>query len=227
MLFQQNLVLGNGIKWTLFRKELSTMENEKMSGSSCGNIRVLIVDDSGFSRSLINKELNEIGIGNDQIKQSPSGADAISKIKSESFDLFILDIIMAGIDGIGVLKEVKQNQPNAKVIMCSGSNSDEIIKEVVELGIDAFLVKPYQSETFKTALCRTVCIEMEECSNLTFWEAKCHVCDSKMIEVNLINTVSFCCPNSCMTIGPLMNPLVSQSELDEDYKKAIERRNKQ
>ena len=202
------------------------MENEKMSDSNCSNVRVLIVDDSGFSRNLINKELNEIGIENDQIKQSPNGADAISKIKSEPFDLFILDIIMAGIDGIGVLKEVKQNQPNAKVIMCSGSNSDEIIKEVVGLGIDAFLVKPYQSETFKTALCRTVCLEREECKNRIFWEAKCHVCDAKMIEVNLINTVSFSCPNSCMTIGPLMNPLVSQTELDEDYKKAIERRNK-
>lgn len=202
------------------------MENEKMNGSSSENIRVLIVDDSGFSRNLISKELNQIGIENEQIKQSPSGADAISKIKAEQFDLFILDIIMAGIDGIAVLKEVKQQQPNSKVIMCSGSNSDEIIKEVVGLGIDAFLVKPYQSETFKTALCRTLCIAGEDCKNRIFWQAKCHVCDSKMIEVNLINTVSFCCPNSCMTIGPLMNPLVSQSELDEDYQKALEKRNK-
>ena len=203
------------------------MEDEKCNISTCGNLKVLIVDDSGFSRTLISRELNEIGIENEQIQQSPSGADAISKIKSQEFDLFILDIIMEGIDGIGVLKEVKQYQPTAKVIMCSGSNSDEIIKAVIELGIDAFLVKPYQSETFKKALCRTLSTELECCKNITeHWNAKCHVCDCRMIEVNLINTMSFCCPNGCMTIGPLMNVLVSQSELDEDYKKAVEGRTK-
>ena len=45
-----------------------------------------------------------------------------------------------------------------------------------------------------------------------------------MIEVNLINTVQFYCPKGCMTIGPLMNPLVSQIELDEDYEKARQKR---
>ena len=202
------------------------MENQKPNGSNYGSVQVLIVDDSGFSRNLINRELNEIGISNEQIQQSPSGADAISKIEFQQFDLFILDIIMAGIDGIGVLKEVRKQQPNAKVIMCSGSNSEEIINEVIALGIDAFLVKPYQSETFKKALHRILPNQLEYCKdNIDCWEAKCHVCDQKMVEVNLINTVSFCCPNGCMTIGPLVYALVSQSEFDEDYKKAIEKRN--
>lgn len=200
------------------------MENKE--GRLYEKIQVLIVDDSGFSRSLLNKELNEMGIGNDQIEESPSGADALIKIKSKPFDLFILDIIMAGIDGIGVLREVRKSQPNAKVIMCSGSNSDEIINEVIELGIDAFLVKPYQSETFKKAVCRIAPTGVKCCSSITdYWQATCHICDRKMIEVNLINTVQFYCPKRCMTIGPLMNPLVSQRELDEDYEKAKQKRN--
>lgn len=201
------------------------MENEKSSFDD--NIQILIVDDSGFSRSLINKELNSMGIRNDQIQQSPNGVDALIQIQAKQFDLFILDIIMEEIDGIAVLKSVKKNQPSAKVIMCSGSNSDGIIKEIIELGIDAFLVKPYQSEAFKKVICRILPTQVEVCSGIKneYWEAKCHRCDCKMIEVDLINTVQFYCPNGCMTIGPLMNPLVSQRELDEDYEKARQKRN--
>lgn len=194
---------------------------------SCDKMQVLIVDDSSFSRRMINKELNEIGISNEQIQQSGTGDDALSKIQGQQFDLFILDIIMVGIDGIAVLQEVKKKQPHAKVIMCSGSNSDEIITDLIDLGMDAFIVKPYESEVFKKAVCRTVGMRVASCcsGNNDYWVAKCHKCDAKMIEMNLINTVSFFCPNKCMTIGPLMNVLVNQKELDEDYEQALKKRN--
>jgi two-component system chemotaxis response regulator CheY len=189
-------------------------------------IQILIVDDSGFSRLLINKEIMEMGIENCLIQQSGSGADAFRKIKSQPFDLFILDIVMEGIDGIDVLKEVRKNQPTAKVIMCSGTHSDEIIKELIELGIDEFIVKPYKSEVFKKAVCRTLGIQME-CCNETVDElkVKCHICDSKMIELSLTNTVSFFCPRNCMTIGPLVYALANQEELTRDYEIAMKNRN--
>lgn len=202
-------------------------ENElgKKKYSSWEEIRVLLVDDSGFSRTLINRELTEMGIENCQIHQSGSGEDAVNKIKSQEYDLFVLDIIMEGIDGIDVLKEVKKQQPHAKVIMCSGSHSDEIIKELIGLQIDEFIVKPYKSQVFKKALCRTLGMELPCCQDMTdYLLIKCHVCDSRMIEVNLTNTVSFFCPNNCMTIGPLVNALATQTELDADYEKALKHR---
>lgn len=199
---------------------------EQGNSKSCDKLQVLIVDDSGFSRRMINKELNAIGISDDQIQQSGTGDDAFGKIQVQQFDLFILDIIMDGIDGISVLKEVKKNQPNAKVIMCSGSNSDEIIADLIELGIDAFIVKPYESEVFKKAVCRTLAMQQACCCGVNdYWIAKCHKCDAKMIEMNLINTVSFFCPHKCMTIGPIMNVLVNQNELNEDYNMARQKRN--
>jgi|GEM_PF-831249 len=223
----------------LFSKELIKVENEKFgveepitpkelgkqNNGICENIQVLIVDDSSFSRCLIKKELNEIGIKNHQIQQSGNGADAVSKIKLQQFDLFILDVVMEGIDGISVLKEVKKNQHNAKIIMCSSSNSDELIKELINLGIDVFVGKPYKSETFKMTVCRTLHMQLEYYNSMNdYWVAKCHICDRKMIGVNLINTVGFFCPNNCMKIGPLANALVTQNELDKDYEKAIKNR---
>lgn len=201
------------------------MENEKCELD--GGIQVLIVDDSNFSRCLINKELNQIGIKDHQIQQSCSGADALSKIESQQFGLFVLDIVMEGIDGISVLKEAKNFQPNAKVIMCSSTNSDEVIKDLIELGIDAFIVKPYKTEAFKKAVCRTLRIQPEGCNSMSdYLVTQCHICDHRMIEVDWINTVGFFCPNNCMKIGPLPTILVTQTELDEDYAKAMQKRNK-
>ncbi|WP_346352965.1 response regulator [Azotosporobacter soli] len=177
-------------------------------------IKVLVVDDSGFSRTLIGKELNRAGIENQQIKQAASGEEAVVQMQTTRFELFILDIIMTGIDGIAVLKEVKKTQPDAKIIMCSGTNSEDVIKEIVRLGIDAFIVKPYRSETFDKVLRRILDLPREVSGE---WSAKCHVCDAKMVEVDSIDMVSFFCPQTCMKIGPLSNVLVTQAELDQDY----------
>jgi len=200
---------------------------EQSTVSSNKNINILVVDDSSFSRRMIIKELTEIGFSNQHIMQSDSGKDALEKLQSQQFDLFILDIVMVEIDGIAVLKEVKKNQPNAKVIMCSGSNSIELIKDLIDLGIDAFIVKPYKSEDFKRAVCRSLPTLEHSNNTNNYLVAKCHICNHEMIEVNLINTLIFYCPNNCMQIGPLANALVTQQELDKDYEDAVRGRKKE
>ena len=190
-------------------------------------IRILVVDDSGFSRNVIIKELNELGIKAEQIHQAVSGTDALRKIQERTFDIYILDIVMPEIDGITILKKIRMIQPSAKVVMCSGNSSDEIVKEVIELGINAFVVKPIMSAEFKKAVLRNVPSLSEAACSQDMKDqllAKCHVCDSEMIEVSLMNTVSFYCPNNCMQLGPIVHALASQSELDKDYEAAKHKR---
>ena len=187
------------------------------------DIRILVVDDSGFSRSIIIKELNGLGIKAEQIHQAVSGADALREIQETLFDLYILDIVMPEVDGITILKKIRMIQPNAKVVMCSGNSSDEIVKEVIKLGINAFVVKPIMSADLKKAVLRNLpSLSMSACSQDMKDQliAKCHVCDSEMIEVSLMNTISFYCPHSCMQLGPIVHTLASQSELDKDYEAA-------
>ena len=183
-------------------------------------LQILIVDDSGFSRAMMIRELTGLGIDAGQIDQAGSGAEALAKLADRQFDLYILDIVMTGIDGIAVLKQVKQQQPDARIIMCSGSSAPELVKESVSLGIDAFIVKPYKAEDFVRAVCRSLPGLSEMCEPVEQLTVKCHVCDCKMIEVNSINTVSFYCPNSCMQIGPVVYALATQQQFDEDYARA-------
>lgn len=183
-------------------------------------VQILIVDDSGFSRAMMVKELNGLGFDNSQIKQAGSGDEALTMLAEQPFDLFILDIVMTGIDGIAVLKAVKQKQPTAKIIMCSGSSSPELVKESILLGTDAFVVKPYKAEDFVRAVCSNLPAAESICGPVECLHVKCHVCDQKMIEVNSLNTVSFFCPKNCMQIGPVVYALASQQHFDEDYARA-------
>jgi CheY-like chemotaxis protein len=180
-------------------------------------VQILIVDDSGFSRAMMVRELVGLGIDNSQIKQAGNGDEALAMLDEQPFDLFILDIVMTGIDGIAVLKAVKQKQPNARIIMCSGSSSPELVKESIQLGTDAFIVKPYKAEDFTRAVCSNLPRTESVCGPVSCLHVKCHVCDKKMIEVNSLNTVSFFCPQSCMQIGPVVYALASQQNFDEDY----------
>ena len=182
--------------------------------------QILIVDDSGFSRAMMVRELTGLGIDASQIRQAGSGAEALAMMTDQPFDLFILDIVMTGIDGIAVLKEVKRRQPSAKIVMCSGSSAPELVKESVSLGIDGFIVKPYQAEDFIRVVCGTLPGVSASCVIGEPLQVKCHVCDSKMIEVNSLNTVSFYCPNGCMQIGPVVYALATQQHFDEDYDRA-------
>lgn len=178
-------------------------------------MRILIVDDSNFTLNTLLKELTAMGIGAEEIESADNGADALKKIEIQAYDLFILDIVMPGIGGLDVLKRVNQVQPGAKIIMCSGTSSNEMIDELAGLGIHAFLAKPIHSGDFSKAVGRLLFNRAEGCL-----VARCHVCDKEMIEVDHVHTVHFFCPNHCMQIGPLMKVLATQEELDKDYQKA-------
>ena len=139
--------------------------------------QILIVDDSGFSRAMMVRELTGLGVDAGQIQQAGSGAEALAKLAEQPFDLFILDIVMTGIDGIAVLKEAKQRQPSAKIVMCSGSSAPELVKESVSLGIDGFIVKPYKAEDFIRVVCGT----------LPDLSANCETCEP--LHVNVMSVI--------------------------------------
>ena len=90
-------------------------------------LSVLVVDDSPFARAMLLRALVDIGFREAQVFQAPNGEEVLQAIKERAFSLVILDIVMTGIDGVSVLREIKKIHPQSKVIMCSSSNSEEII----------------------------------------------------------------------------------------------------
>jgi len=106
--------------------------------------RALIVDDEQeFLETLVNR-LGKRSIDTTGVR---SGEEAIEVIKKKLFDVVILDIKMpGGMDGIEALREIKQIQPLAEVILLTGHASVETSIEGMKLGAFDYLIKPVKLE---------------------------------------------------------------------------------
>ena len=119
-------------------------------------MKILIINDSAFSRELIFQELVALGFNEKEIDQADSGSAAIRKINADSFDLFLVDLVMPGIDGIRVVKEIREGQPDARIVVCSGQLSQEALQTLVAMGVHDFLGKPFTQERFRQAIVQNI-----------------------------------------------------------------------
>lgn len=119
-------------------------------------MRVLVLDDSDIMRKIIIKHLLSLGLQESEIFEAHNGAEALRKLNSTAFDLLILDIVMEGIDGVAVFKEAKKLQPNARIVMCSSFSETNTVIDLINLGIDDFIVKPFSEERFMETLSRNL-----------------------------------------------------------------------
>lgn len=117
------------------------------------NIRILIVDDEDTLRILVKSELEERGY---YVEDAPDGASAIEKIGNSKYDLVILDIRMPGMDGMEVLRKIRENDQSVKVIMLTGVNELKIARDSLDLGANDFLTKPYDFTTLLSCMGRVL-----------------------------------------------------------------------
>lgn len=117
-------------------------------------MRVLVIDDSQVIRTIIIKELHNIGIT--QIEQAEDGLEAIRKLSGKLYDAVTLDITMPKADGIEVLKHIKKNSPTTKIIMITSLNHKDMVMEAIKIGIDDYLIKPFSVERLQDIIKRHI-----------------------------------------------------------------------
>ncbi|RJR50135.1 MAG: response regulator [Desulfobacteraceae bacterium] len=106
-------------------------------------IRVLLVDDEeAFVRGMA-RLLKFRGI---EVSTALSGQDAVDAVKRESFDVVVLDIKMAGMDGIEALEKIKELAPDTEVIMLTGHASLASGAQALRKGAYDYLMKPCDPE---------------------------------------------------------------------------------
>ena len=103
------------------------------------NIKVLLVDDEEeFVRTLSERiQLRDIGS-----KVVLDGEKAVESLEEEIPDVMVLDLKMPGMNGIEVLKKVKEAYPQVKVVMLTGHGSEKDEEEARKLGAFDYLQKP-------------------------------------------------------------------------------------
>jgi two-component system response regulator (stage 0 sporulation protein F) len=103
-----------------------------------GRKRVVVIDDD----AAVAEVLNEFFKDNYEVEIALNGADGIMAVQVERPDLVILDVNMPGINGLEVLKRIREHDPTIQVIMLTANTDLRIAEEVLKSGAFAYFPKP-------------------------------------------------------------------------------------
>lgn len=112
---------------------------------------VLIVEDDPMV-SMINEQYVLKGADFTIAGTCRNGNEAIEFLKSHTTDLILLDVYMPVMDGIAVLKKIREMKIPSEVIMITAANDTTTIENTMHLGVLDYLIKPFAYERFNVAL---------------------------------------------------------------------------
>lgn len=107
--------------------------------------RLLVVDDGEDNRTILRRRFTRLGY---EVMEAEDGAKALKLIAAYPFDLVLLDIMMPGIDGLEVLRRVRETKSQAElpIIMVTGKSASEDVVEALNLGANDYVTKPVDIE---------------------------------------------------------------------------------
>jgi two-component system, response regulator YesN len=105
-------------------------------------LKILIVDDEVLERKVLTKIINSSLSNVMVIGEAPNGRKAIEMAKEKKPDIIFMDIKMPGIHGVQAVKEIKKFDMSIRFIMVSAFNTFEYAKEVMQLGVKEYILKP-------------------------------------------------------------------------------------
>ncbi len=106
-------------------------------------MRILVVDDEEIIQDFLKGFLREMG---HEVETVSCGTEAVSKVLSFQFDIVFLDIALPDISGVEVLKRIRAQNQSVKVVMVTAMDERRLKKQVEELGVSGYLVKPFLLE---------------------------------------------------------------------------------
>lgn len=106
------------------------------------NKKILLVEDDKFLRELISKKLKS---ANYEVIETTDGESAITKAKELKPNLILLDLILPGVDGFGVLASIKEDPAinQTPIIILSNLSQREEVEKALNLGAADFLIKAH------------------------------------------------------------------------------------
>ena len=127
--------------------------NLRELANMCMGLKLLYVEDDDSARkrtlALLSNFFKDITVAID-------GEDGLEKFKNASFDLILSDINMPKLNGLEMLKLIREEDQNIPILFLSAYNDSTYILQAVELDIDGYILKPLEQEKFLKAIFKTV-----------------------------------------------------------------------
>jgi cyclic di-GMP phosphodiesterase len=116
--------------------------------------RILVVDDEEAIREIVASMLNTAGYA---CKQAGSGMEALAVLTSgEEFELMLSDLMMADLDGIGLLERTKEKYPDMPVVMVTAVHDISVALAAIRNGAYDYLLKPFEREQLLNTVSRAL-----------------------------------------------------------------------
>src|SRR5208283_4692281 len=115
--------------------------------------KILIVDDEQSMRDFLAIMLKKEG---HEVVTAENGTEALKAVQAEIFDLVITDVKMPGLDGIGVLKMIKEISADTIVILITAFATAETAVEAMKLGAYDYITKPFKIDEIKLIIQKAI-----------------------------------------------------------------------
>src|SRR5690348_6393595 len=116
--------------------------------------RILVVDDEEPIREIVAQMLSAAGY---RCKEAASGMEALAVLTSgEEFELMLSDLMMADLDGIGLLERTKEKYPDMPVVMVTAVHDISVALAAIRNGAYDYLLKPFEREQLLNTVSRAL-----------------------------------------------------------------------
>lgn len=140
----------SGSRWLVDTDEIDRWMDQHATNARDGDVRplVLVADDDEAVRAVFRGWLELSGC---EVREAADGRDVLALVDEHAFDLVFLDLQMPEMNGVAVLREMRQRAPGVDVVIVTGFYSGELMDEVLAVGPAHVLKKPVRREQFMSA----------------------------------------------------------------------------
>ncbi|MFT8319231.1 MAG: response regulator [Sporolactobacillus sp.] len=125
------------------------MSNHQMESAGQSWKRVLVVDDQYGIRLLLNEILKKEGL---EALLASTGQQALEFVREKRPGLALVDMRIPGMNGVDILKKIKEINPEVKVMIMTAYGDDQMIREAKKNGAIAYFSKPFDIEKLLAAI---------------------------------------------------------------------------
>jgi DNA-binding NtrC family response regulator len=115
--------------------------------------RILVIDDEEIIRESCRRVLEPAG---HQVDTAASGGEGLQVLTTEAIDLVLTDLKMPDMDGIEVLRTIKQDWPDVEVIIITGYQTVDTAVKSIKLGAFDYIEKPFTPDALISAVSKAL-----------------------------------------------------------------------
>ena len=120
------------------------------------DIKILITDDDGDLRELLTEAVSSWGY---PVSVAKDGDEALRRLRMDRYDIVITDLMMPGMDGLALLKKIKELDRDILVIIITGYATIETAVKAIEAGAYDYIAKPFRLDELMIVL-KNACVRL-------------------------------------------------------------------